>query len=310
MHNNGFRLKKQLNKDKRNMKQVNLISVKDFSPEELRKWQMKLLEILVYFRDFCESHNLKFYLSAGTSIGAIRHHGFIPWDDDVDVTMFREDYEKLIDLWNKEADTSRFVCSVSNCDQSSRFPMATIRSVNTTCIYDHSVNDDICHGLKIDVEFLDVVPANIFAKKLSSLCTRIMALLYTERIPKRQSLLRKIMAIILLGIIPTHSMRWRIAEICKKVVTRCNPAKDNDLVRYYTGKAHLASDFSTPIWVDFEGYKMPVPSGVDRILRRGFGDYMSFPPVEQRKPATDNLVFYDLDHSYKDYKGKYYCVKK
>lgn len=287
-----------------------LISVKDFTPEELRKWQLKLLEILVYFRDFCETHNLRFYLSAGTSIGAIRHHGFIPWDDDVDVTMFREDYERLIDLWDKEADLSRFVCSVTDKKRCARFPMATIRSVNTTCIYDHSVNDDICQGLKIDVEFLDVVPKSLIGNKVNSFCARIMGLLYTERLPKRQSLLRKIVAVVVYAILPTHYLRWRIAEICKKVVTRCNPARDEDWVRYYGGKAHKASDFSMPKWVDFEGYKMPVPSGVDRILRKGFGDYMSFPPVEQRKPATDNLVFYDLDHSYKDYKGKYYCVKK
>ena len=55
---------------------------------------------------------------------------------------------------------------------------------------------------------------------------------------------------------------------------------------------------------------MPVPKGYDRILTKGFGDYMQFPPEAKRKPATCNLVFYDLDHSYKEYKGKYYCVKK
>ena len=92
------------------MEKQKLISVKDFTPEELRKWQMKLLEILVYFRDFCDSHNLRFYLAGGTSIGAVRHHGFIPWDDDIDVQMPRDDYEKLLKIWDKEADTSRFVC--------------------------------------------------------------------------------------------------------------------------------------------------------------------------------------------------------
>ena len=87
-----------------------LISVKDFSSEELRRWQMRLLEILVYFRDFCEAHDLKFMLAAGTCLGAVRHHGFIPWDDDLDVQMPREDYDKLVKIWNEEADTSRFVC--------------------------------------------------------------------------------------------------------------------------------------------------------------------------------------------------------
>lgn len=79
-----------------------LISVKDFTPEELRKWQLKLLEILVYFRDFCNEHNLRFWLAAGTCLGAVRHKGFIPWDDDLDVQMPREDYDKLIELWIKK----------------------------------------------------------------------------------------------------------------------------------------------------------------------------------------------------------------
>ena len=72
-----------------------LIRVQDFNAEELAKWHEKLLEDLVYFRDFCDSHNLRFYLSAGTLLGAIRHKGFIPWDGDIDVQMPRRDYEKL-----------------------------------------------------------------------------------------------------------------------------------------------------------------------------------------------------------------------
>ena len=62
--------------------------------------------------------------------------------------------------------------------------------------------------------------------------------------------------------------------------------------------------------MDFEGYKMPVPIGYDRFLTVAYGDYMQLPPEDKRKPMTSNLVFYDLDHSYLDYKGKYYCVNK
>jgi lipopolysaccharide cholinephosphotransferase len=287
-----------------------LIKTEDFTPEELRRWQMKLLEILVYFRDFCIEHNLHFVLSAGTSIGAVRHHGFIPWDDDVDVTLFREDYEKLIEIWNKEADTSRFVCSVTTKNQSSRFPMATIRSVDTTCIYDHSVNDDICQGLKIDVEFLDVVPKSFIGDKINKYFSFLMGMLDAERIPGRSSNFRKFASAFVYFILPSHKIRWYVSRLCKRIVTRCNPGGKDDRVRYFGGAAHLVSDLDEAIWVDFEGYKMPVPKGYDRILTKGFGDYMQFPPEAKRKPATCNLVFYDLDHSYKEYKGKYYCVNK
>ncbi len=287
-----------------------LISVKDFSPEELRKWQMKMLEILVYFRDFCEKHHLQFYIAWGTLIGALRHKGFVPWDDDIDVQMPREDYEKLLRIWNKEADTSRFVCEVTSNDFCNRFPMATIRNVNTTCIYDHSVNDDICHGLKIDVEFLDVVSKNRYVRAFDRLCAFILALYTTRRLPKRASFIKTCIARLFFLICPTNSLKWKVSQWLEKRIKRYNPGDDDDWVGYLAIMPSPKSSYSKTIWVDFEGYKMPAPVGYDQILRDYYGDYMQYPPEEQRKPATDNLIFYDLDHSYKDYKGKYYCVKK
>jgi len=291
------------------MNENKLISVKDFSPEELHKWQMKLLEILVYFRDFCEEHDIKFFLSGGTCLGAIRHKGFIPWDDDVDVVLLREDYEKLINLWNQKADTSKFVCCVSNSKQSSRFPMATIRSVNTTCIYDHSINDDLCHGLKIDVEFLDVVPKGAFAKKVHTLCEGMLGLFKTQRIPKRMSKTKTIQSKILFALFPTNRIKWIVSCICEKIVTLYNPPHEGDYVRYLLCHTHPIELFSDRVWIDFEGYKMPIAGGYETLLKNAYGDYMQLPPEEKRLPATDNLVFYDLDNSYKKYKGKYYCVR-
>ena len=111
--------------------------------------QEKQLNILKYFIKVCEKHNLQYFLVGGSTLGAIRHKGFIPWDDDIDVGMPREDYDKLVGLWDKYADKSRFRCERTDENRSVMFPMTVVRSVNTTCIYDHSVNkSDICQGLK------------------------------------------------------------------------------------------------------------------------------------------------------------------
>lgn len=286
-----------------------LISVKDFTPEELRKWQLKLLEILVYFRDFCEAHNLRFTLAAGTMLGAVRHKGFIPWDDDLDVQMPRKDYEKLIVLWNKDADKSRFRCERSDADKCVKFPMTVVRSMDTTCIYDHSVNLDICQGLKIDVEFLDGVPNSRSGMIVNSLCAKLLALLRAERIPNRKSIFLKIFSAIVLSMLPSHKSRWKLSKVLERRIMKCDFDGDFNYVRYLATPMRKKSLYDGVIYADFEGYKMPIPKGYDEILKAYYGDYMQFPPEDKRKPAIDNIVFYDLDNSYLDYKGKYYCIK-
>ena len=77
---------------------------------QIREIQDKLLEILLYFQLFCQQNGLRFVLAGGTCLGAVRHSGFIPWDDDVDVFMLREDYERLPSLWAQNADTEHYAC--------------------------------------------------------------------------------------------------------------------------------------------------------------------------------------------------------
>lgn len=289
------------------MNNQKLISVKSFSPEELRRWQLKLLEILVYFRDFCESHNLRFYLAAGTCIGAVRHHGFIPWDDDLDVQMPRADYEKLVELWNRDADTSRFKCERTSDKHCIKFPMTVARSVDTTCIYDHSVDEDICQGLKIDVEFLDGYPNKKIERIIYVVCARFVGLLRAGRVPNRKSTLIKIVSRIVLFLLPSKSSRWKMSRALEKYLMKFDFDGDYEYVRYLTTDLRKRSLYDKAVYLDFEGYQMPVPVGYDEYLRAQYGDYMQLPPEDKRKPITDNLVFYDLDHSYLDYKGQYYC---
>ena len=75
---------------------------------ELRDVQLKSLDILLFFKEFCEKHNLLFYFCGGCCIGTLRHKGFIPWDDDVDVFMPRKDYERLKVLWEHEVPEGKY----------------------------------------------------------------------------------------------------------------------------------------------------------------------------------------------------------
>lgn len=288
-----------------------LISLTDVSQEELRRWQLKLLDILVYFKEFCEKHDLTFYLSYGTMLGAVRHNGFIPWDDDIDVSMPREDYDKLYDLWEKHADKARFSCCKTTKGNCIYFPMTLIRDNTTTCIYEHSKHLDLCHGLKIDVEFLDGVPNSSFLRMKQVFFARMYALFSTQRVPNAVY----------------KSGRSAIRIIAKTLLTIFRSAKVRDFIWMYSEKQIKKYDFSSSLYIrhlglrlqkkewykdviymDFEGHKMPVPVGYDEILRSAYGDYMQLPPIEGRIPIT-KVVFYDLENGYKKYKGIHYCVE-
>lgn len=284
-----------------------MVDLKDISQEDLKKLQNRLLELVVYFRDFCNEHNLKFTLAAGTCLGAVRHHGFIPWDDDLDVQMPREDYEKLPMLWEKYADKSRFTLWRTTKDLCVKFPMTVIKSENTTCIYDHSKDLDISQGIKIDVEFLDGVPNNKIVRRFNYCCGKLIALYRTQRIPNQTNLTVKIFSAILLGLVPTHKLRWSLSCILEKQIMKYK-IKDCEYVRYLARDIRKKSCIEDIIWVDFEGESMPIPQDYDSYLRLRFGDYMKLPDEKNRYPKTHNLIYFDVDKSYKEFKGQYYCV--
>ena len=147
-------------------KMIEDVTVGQYSKVNIRDLQMKSLEILLYFKDFCEKHNLRFYLCYGSCLGAIRHRGFIPWDDDIDVLMFREDYEKLGELWNKYADTERYEYCRTNKDKSYETMITQIADNNTTFIKSNLADFDINHGIKLEIFPLDASPNSKLKRKM------------------------------------------------------------------------------------------------------------------------------------------------
>lgn len=280
----------------------------------LRELQNKSLEIALYFKDFCNEHGLLFYMCGGCCIGSLRHKGFIPWDDDVDVFMPRDDYEKLKELWPKYANTEKYACVYADKNRVDGNLFVTIRDNETTAIKPYQVDMDISHGVALDVLPLDGWPDGKMKRKMQVFWALVYSLYCAQTVPVNHGKAVSVAGKIALTLVPSKKLRyklWKLAErkMTKYPIKECNYITELCSGPYYMKKQYPREAFDKAIWVDFEDVKMPIPQGYDVYLRTAFGDYMKLPPKEKQKPHHD-AIFIDLNNSYKKYKGVYYLKRK
>lgn len=282
--------------------------------EAFRALQLKCLDILLYFQKVCDENKLTFFLAGGSAIGALRHKGFIPWDEDIDVFMPRPDYEKLTRIWNDVADTSKYIFCRSDRKINYHHGAACIMDINTTCIEKHNQNYDIPQGLVMDVIPLDGCPKSSFARKIQLFRALKFNLFNNQRLPENKSKKVYYASKFLLGIFRSKRIRdsiWLRAErrMCKYQFYRSEYV--TELIGQIYGMVikHPIEEFIRETYVEFEGHRMPLMAGYDTYLRSVFHDYMQLPPEEDRVPKTE-AVYINLDVGYEAFKGKYYCVNR
>lgn len=279
-----------------------------------REVQEKLLEILLYFHSFCTDHHLNYTLAGGTLLGAARHQGFIPWDDDVDVFMLREDYENLAELWDKYADQSRYSLVRSDDKVNIHHSATEIKDNHTTFINKHSMNDDIHHGLMIDVLPLDDVPANGLKRTIQTVDALVFCCFNFQRLPEHKGKLTYRMTKTALNLVRSLKTRYRIWKHAENNMIKLGRKGSGQVASLVEGMKILKERFprewfENPVTLPFEGVELPVPRDYHQWLTVSYGDYMTPVPEEERVPRH-TIVFSDMNHSYKDYKGIYYCVKE
>lgn len=251
---------------------------------KLRKLQLTQLEILEYVDEFCKKHNIKYSLYAGTMIGAIRHKGFIPWDDDLDIFMPREEYERFIKLWNEYQHEKYLLQNKENTPNFTQ-SFTKIRKKNTRFIQEDDLNKDYHTGIFIDVFPVDRISNHPFHKKLFQLRVMVYQLMMREFAPKDGSLVVRLGCNLILKSTTVRTRKIIKSHLLKKI-TKNN--QDNTLnmvsteVLYCTKIEYPANLFDDICEIEFENRKFSCVSQWDIALKLLYGDYMQFPPEEER----------------------------
>lgn len=275
---------------------------KDFvKPQDISLFQERLFENLSYFADFCETYNIKYCLSAGTCLGAVRENDFIPWDDDLDVAVLREDFDKLFELWDIYGDKDRFSLCRTTKHHCANVPIGLLRNKYTTYVREYEKNDShAAHGVKIDIEPMDEVTSDPLKRRIQYIFGQIYALFLTQREPRQCSKTLRIGSSILLKIFKGKSIRYAIIKLCEKQVKKYNGTGCEKVAINAVDYEMFRKDLVYTVEMEFHGRKFNVPGNYGEYLKNAYGEYTRKPPVEKRKPL-DTPVFYDLNTSFKEY---------
>jgi lipopolysaccharide cholinephosphotransferase len=290
--------------------------IKDLSqatPEQMQALQAKELEILKYLKQVCDANGLSFFLAGGSCIGALRHHGFIPWDDDVDVFMMREDYERLARDWSKMSPNPQYALCRSDATHNYRHAAMTLNDSETTFINFRTADQDVNQGIGIDILPMDRLATSAFARFKQRANAVIFSIYINQRLPDHQGKLLRTLTGLPLALVKTPARRYRLWHNAEARMIKPSLRPSDTAVELVTGlKAIMRplknSWFAQTKLVPFEDTEMPVPVGYDQYLTLIFGDYMSFPPVADQK-AKHHTVIIDTARSYREYKGQYYLVE-
>lgn len=274
-----------------------------FLVEEFRKkmWAVEL-DLLIEFDRVCKKYNLRYFLFFGTLLGAVRHKGFIPWDDDIDVIMPRQDYEKLICL--KDEFKNPYFLQNSKSDKDFLYVHSRLRNSNTTSIQRAFAYRDFNHGCFIDILYYDKVFNDDRGQKLYDdlLELTIKASTFmklSNQAPNKKDEQR------------IRNYDGEAPDLLFNRIQNLSKIYNNKQTDYVLTTAAIVygfkkscfnvADFDDIVLMEFENYKFPVPKGYKRILTTIYGDYMSFPP-EVNRGIWHGSVWYDPDKSYLEVK--------
>lgn len=269
--------------------------MREYDEQTLKKLQKTVLSIFKDFAEICEKNGFTYFSFAGTAIGAVRHGGFIPWDDDIDVAIPRKDYEKLVEIIELDYSDKYFIMSADKFDT---YPLMTTRlTLKGTCFQEYALKGSTAPlGVFLDIYPLDEAPDGEKERKRRELKAFIYSkLLILKHIPfpyvqfggVKAKLAHAATATVwfLLNLFRvSHKFLYNKAY---KAAVKHNDREGDKYVWFFPQKLGNAiyekSDIFPTVEMDFEDTKIRFMKEYDANLRHDYGDYMKLPPVEKRK---------------------------
>ena len=269
----------------------------------LRDLQLCELGILKDIKRVCEEHNITYYLSSGTLLGAVRHQGFIPWDDDIDIEMPYPDYLRFMKIAQSALGDGYFVQTMDT-DPHFNSLFIKVRKNNTALIEEYTDDLEGHHGVWVDVFPLIYIGGKLdLVLRRTSVRISNFLTMDEKRFQKNREWLKSSGSAALLFFIKVLrrlplSTRKRIRKLLTKLIFRYRPKHRMAHVWNNITYIHQASSFSNAdSKLYFENELFPVPSGYREYLHDAYGDYMQLPPEEKRNGGHGNVVI-DLEHSW------------
>ncbi|WP_409252139.1 phosphorylcholine transferase LicD [Bacillus sp. SCS-153A] len=269
--------------------------------QTIKDVQNKILETMKFIDKVCRENNIEYYIMGGTALGAVRHGGFIPWDDDLDIFMTPNNYEKFKAVFNRK-NSDKFVLQEWKI-VNDYLEYAKVRMNGTTFIEEvYKDRKDMHHGIYVDIMILHKCPNNKSIQKAIYYASKYVTLVaLSQRNWKPKNLKQKV-ALKLLSVLPNKF----ISKQCYKLIYKYNSLNKNFAYCYFITKANFKqgifdrSMFQHTIDVPFEDTVLMGPTCIKNYLEFRYGNYMKLPSIEEQKSAV-HAEIYNTEIGFKEY---------
>lgn len=270
----------------------------------MNELQQKEFELLKVFTEICVKNNLKYYLVCGSALGAVKYKGFIPWDDDIDVAMLRDDYEKFCLIANKYLPEYIFLQTYKT-EPEFKTVYAKLRNSLTTFIEVSAADKNMNHGINIDIFPLDGYPSERKVQR----CLEFRKNLYAKilSVPYKRNSRLKEWIVKPFRLLFSQKTYDRVIKKYDEMIKRY-PVSDSAVLANHgnwQGKLDYAEKevFGQGVSAQFEGLSVIIPGDYDAYLKRKYGDYkQDLPESEQKSHHIFEVI--DVNKPYTDYLKK------